>query len=131
MQRPRYTEEELAKSLGITVGEVRERRSRLAAMHLLGQVENHAWVARSPHAAADALLAVEEEEIERRRRDVFRRREELLALTADYLEARRLRSSAGLVEVLHGVETVRATLTELAALCTRGVDAMVSGGAQS
>ncbi|NYV73733.1 LuxR C-terminal-related transcriptional regulator [Streptomyces sp. UH6] len=131
VQRPRYTDEELAKSLGVTVGEVRERRSRLAAMRLLEQVEHDAWIARSPHAAADALLADEEEEIERRRRDVSRRREELLALTADYLDARRLRSSTGLVEVLHGVETVRVTVTELAALCTRGVDAMVPGGAQS
>ncbi|MFF4173287.1 LuxR C-terminal-related transcriptional regulator [Streptomyces sp. NPDC001744] len=131
VQKPRYTDAELAERLGVEPEEVRERRKRLADARLLQRIDEDAWVARSPQAAADALLADEEEELERRRRELARRKEELLALTADYLDARRLRSSTGLVEVLHGVETVRAALTELAALCSRSVDSMVPGGAQS
>lgn len=131
VQKPRHTEEDLARLLGVPPREVRRRRRRLADLHLLKQVDEDTWVARSPHAAADALLGEEERDLERRRLEIVRRRDELTALTAEYLDARRLRSDAGHVEVLQGVETVRATLTEIAALCAIRVDSMVPGGAQS
>ncbi|SCD39799.1 regulatory protein, luxR family [Streptomyces sp. BpilaLS-43] len=131
LQKPRYTDEELAQGLGLDPAEVRRRREHLAELRLLRQVDEDTWVAVSPHAAADALLGDEEKELEQRRTELARRREELTALTAEYLEARSLRSSAAHVETLHGLETVRAALTELAALCTTSVDSMVPGGAQS
>ncbi|MGW2277225.1 LuxR C-terminal-related transcriptional regulator [Streptomyces sp. NPDC001770] len=131
LQKPRYTDEELARGLGLDPAEVRRRRQHLADLRLLRRVDEDTWVAVSPHAAADALLGDEERELEERRMKLARRREDLTALTAEYLEARSLRSSAAHVETLHGLETVRAALTELAALCTTSVDSMVPGGAQS
>lgn len=95
------------------------------------RVDERTFVARSPHAAADSLLAEKERELDRQRRDITARREELAALTADYLEARRMRSTSDDVELLEGVETVRAMLTDLATLSRHSVDSMVTGGAQS
>ncbi|MFJ9698969.1 helix-turn-helix transcriptional regulator [Streptomyces fradiae] len=131
IQRPKNGEAELARRLGVAPEEVCLRRQRLTELRLLEQVDDETWVARSPHAAADALLGEEERQLERRRLGVAQRREALTALTADYLDARRLRSDAGQVEVLQGVETVRATLSELAALAATSVDSMAPGGAQS
>lgn len=131
IQKPKNGEAELARRLGVAPDEVCRRRQRLTELRLLEQVDEETWVARSPHAAADALLGEEERQLERQRLEVAQRREALTALTADYLDARRLRSDAGQVEVLQGVETVRATLTELAALATTAVDSMAPGGAQS
>ncbi|MGW7313832.1 LuxR C-terminal-related transcriptional regulator [Streptomyces sp. NPDC054854] len=127
----RYSEEELAQHVGISRQELRMRRKRLSDLHLLQHIDDQTYIALSPQAAADSLLAGDERELEQRRREITSRREELAALTPDYLDARHLRSTSDNVEILEGVETVRAMLTDLAALSRRSVDSMVTGGAQS
>ncbi|RKN51636.1 LuxR family transcriptional regulator, partial [Streptomyces klenkii] len=122
---------QLAARAGIGVGEVECAEERLSRLGLLRPSPGGGWVAISPESAAEQVLAPLEQEILERRITMAATREQLLALSGDYLEARGLRSAQSSIEVVEGLDNLRAVIDDLARTCTGSLDALVPGGGQS
>ncbi|WP_234320184.1 helix-turn-helix domain-containing protein [Streptomyces sp. SBT349] len=121
---------QLAARAGVTAAEVSAAEERLADLGLLQQSPGGGWVAISPESAADALLAPLEQDVLHRRIAMAATRERLHSLSGDYLEARSLRSAGSSVEVVRGIDNIRAVIDDLARTCVSSLDALVPGGGQ-
>ncbi|WP_258534469.1 helix-turn-helix transcriptional regulator [Streptomyces sp. PT12] len=84
-------------------------------------------VAISPESAADALLAPLEQDILERRIAMATTRARLHSLSGDYLEARSLRSAKTSIEVVEGIDNIRAVIDDLARTCMTSLDALMPG----
>ncbi|WP_258534470.1 helix-turn-helix transcriptional regulator [Streptomyces sp. PT12] len=122
---------QLAARAGLTVDDVSAAEERLAQLGLLQQSPGGGWVAISPESAADALLAPFEQDILERRIAMAATRERLHSLSGDYLEARSLRFARSSVEVVRGLDNIRAVIDDLARTCVTSLDALAPGGGQS
>jgi DNA-binding CsgD family transcriptional regulator len=123
--------DQLAARLGLTAAAVLTAENRLSRLGLLQPSPGGGWVAVSPESAAESLLAPLEQEVFEQRVGMAATREQLLALSGDYLEARSLRSARSVVEVVKGIDNIRAVIDDLARTCTESLDALVPGGGQS
>ncbi|UED88570.1 helix-turn-helix transcriptional regulator [Streptomyces profundus] len=120
----------MAGLLELTVEEVLDAERRLARLGLLQPSPGGGWVAINPENAAESLLAPVEGAILERRVAMAATRERLHALSGDYLQARSLRSARSSIEVVEGIENIRAVIDDLARTCTESLDALVPGGGQ-
>lgn len=130
LENPRTTVEQLACALQAPVDEVTERQSVLASLRLLHLSDDGAWAVRNPDVAADQLLATEEAAVQRAHRRIADTRAEITTLTAEYLEARRLTSLSGQIEVVPGLDNVRVAIDDLSDLALKSIDTMAPGGGQ-
>ncbi|WP_062203767.1 LuxR C-terminal-related transcriptional regulator [Streptomyces sp. NBRC 109706] len=122
---------ELSRQLELTVEEVLDAERRLARLGLLQPSPGGGWVAINPENAAESLLAPIEGDILERRVAMAATRERLHALSGDYLQARSLRSARTSIEVVEGIENIRAVIDDLARTCTESLDSVVPGGGQT
>ncbi|MDT0343014.1 helix-turn-helix transcriptional regulator [Streptomyces litchfieldiae] len=122
---------QLAARAGLTAADVSRAEERLSRLGLLQPSPGGGWVAVSPESAAESLLAPLEQDIFEQRIAMAAAREQLLALSGDYLEARSLRSARSSIEVVKGIDNIRAVIDDLARTCTESLDALVPGGGQS
>ncbi|WP_078900222.1 helix-turn-helix transcriptional regulator [Streptomyces sp. SBT349] len=127
MIHPTDSVEQIAARSGLNAEEVKDAESRLFALGLLRSSPGGGRVAISPESAADALLAPLEADILQRRIAMATTRARLHSLSGDYLEARSLRSAKSSVEVVEGIDNIRAVLDDLARTCMTALDAMLPG----
>ncbi|WP_129842327.1 helix-turn-helix transcriptional regulator [Streptomyces sp. RFCAC02] len=120
----------IAARAGLTPEDVANAESRLSALGLLRPSPSGGRVAISPESAADALLAPVEQEIMERRIAMAATRARLHALSGDYLEARSLRSVKSSIEIVEGLDNIRAVIEDLGRTCAKSLDSLVPGGAQ-
>ncbi|WP_052848371.1 helix-turn-helix transcriptional regulator [Streptomyces avicenniae] len=123
--------ERIAVRADLPVEDVVLAESRLAELGLLRPSPSGGRVAISPESAADALLAPMEQDILERRIAMAATRARLHALSGDYLEARSLRSAKSSIEIVEGIDNIRAVIDDLGRTCAKSLDALVPGGAQS
>ncbi|MDB1089482.1 helix-turn-helix transcriptional regulator [Streptomyces sp. ACA25] len=128
---PTDSVEHIAGRAGLAVEQVVSAEARLTALGLLRPSPGGGWVAISPESAADELLAPAEQDILQRRIAMAATRARLHALSGDYLEARSLRSSTSNIEVIKGIENVRAVIDDLARTCSQSLDTMHPAGGLS
>ncbi|WP_344265617.1 helix-turn-helix transcriptional regulator [Streptomyces sodiiphilus] len=121
---------QIAVRAELTPQEAADAESRLEALGLLRRSPSGGWVAISPESAADDLLAPVEQEILQRRITMAATRARLHALSGDYLEARSMRSAKSSIEIIEGIDSIRAVIDDLARTCVSSLDAMVPGGGQ-
>ncbi|WP_326596911.1 helix-turn-helix transcriptional regulator [Streptomyces sp. NBC_01803] len=119
--------EQIAARSGLTHEEVADAESRLFTLGLLRPSPGGGRVAISPESAADALLAPLEQDILQRRIAMATTRARLHSLSGDYLEARSLRSAKSSIEVVEGIDNIRAVLDDLARTCVKTLEALVPG----
>ncbi|WP_255308180.1 helix-turn-helix domain-containing protein [Streptomyces marincola] len=128
---PTDSAEQLAARAALTAAEVARAEDRLSHLGLLQPSPGGGWVAVSPESAAESLLAPLEQEVFEQRIAMAATREQLLALSGDYVEARSLRSARSSIEVVEGIDNIRAVIDDLARTCAESLDALVPGGGQS
>ncbi|WP_129842326.1 helix-turn-helix transcriptional regulator [Streptomyces sp. RFCAC02] len=121
----------LAARAGLTPEEAARAEVRLLALGLLQRSPSGGWVAIDPESAADHLLAPVEQEILEKRIAMAATREQLLALSGDYVEARSLRSIRSSIENVAGIDNIRAVVDDLVRTCAGTLDVLVPGGGQS
>jgi DNA-binding CsgD family transcriptional regulator len=119
--------EQIAVRSGLSPGDVADAESRLFALGLLRRSPGGGRVAISPESAADALLAPMEQDILQRRIAMAAARARLHALSGDYLEARSLRSAKSSIEVVEGIDNIRAVIDDLARTCVKSIDGINPG----
>jgi hypothetical protein len=124
---PTDSVEHLAKRLGITPAQVTAAESKLSALGLIRTSPGGGWVAISPESAADELLGPAEQDILQKRIAMAATRARLHSLTGDYLEARSLRSTRSNIEVIEGVDNIRAVIEDLARTSSRTTDVFILG----
>ncbi len=122
---------QLAVRAGLTDAEVSLAEEQLSLLGLLQPSPGGGWVAISPESAAESLLAPMEQDILRRRIAMAATREQLHALSGDYLEARSLRSATSSIEIVRELGTIRSVIDDLARNCTGSVDVLSPGGGQN
>ncbi|WP_059012479.1 helix-turn-helix domain-containing protein [Streptomyces specialis] len=122
---------QLAARAGYTAGEVAEAERLLSRLGLLQPSPTGGWVAVSPESAAENLLAPLEQDVLQRRIAMAATREQLLALSGDYLEARSMRSARSSIEIVEGLDNIRAVIDDLARTCADSLDALIPGGAEN
>ncbi|TDC66128.1 helix-turn-helix domain-containing protein [Streptomyces hainanensis] len=131
MIHPTNSVEWIAVRAGLTPEQVKEAEFQLAELGLLRPSPSGGRVAISPESAADALLAPLERDILQRRIAMAATRARLHALSGDYLEARSMRSAKSSIEIVEGIDNIRAVIDDLGRTCTKSLDALVPGGAVS
>ncbi|TDC20960.1 LuxR family transcriptional regulator [Streptomyces sp. 8K308] len=119
---------QLAARAGLDRKQVSQAEKKLSQLGLLQRSPSGGWVAISPESAAEALLAPLERDILQQRIAMAATREQLHALSGDYLEARSMRSAKSSIEVVEGIENVRAVIDDLARTCTTSLESMQPGG---
>ncbi len=122
---------QLAARAGLRTEDVARAEERLSRLGLLQPSPGGGWVAVSPESAAESLLAPLEQDIFQQRIAMAATREQLLALSGDYLEARSLRSASSSIEVVEGLDNIRAVIDDLARTCAESLDALVPGSGQT
>lgn len=125
---PTDSVDELAVRVGLSPDEVRATEARLADLSLLQPSPSGGWSAVSPETAADTLLATAQQEVLDKQRAIATARAQMHALTGEYLEARSMRSAKGRVEVIEGIDNIRAVIDDLARTCKSSVDVLSPGG---
>lgn len=125
---PTDSVELIAARGGLTTEEVRATERRLANLSLLQPSPSGGWSAVSPETAADSLLSSAQQDILERQTAIASARAQMHALTGDYLEARSMRSAKGRVEVIEGLDNIRAVIDDLARTCKSSVDVLSPGG---
>ncbi|MEO3749053.1 LuxR C-terminal-related transcriptional regulator [Streptomyces sp. B6B3] len=120
---------QLAVRAGVTPADVSRAEQRLSVLGLLQPSPGGGWVAISPESAAESLLAPMEQDILRRRIAMAATREQMHALSGDYLEARSLRSATSSIEIVSDLGNVRSVIDDLARNCTSSVEVLSPGGA--
>ncbi|MDT0343013.1 helix-turn-helix transcriptional regulator [Streptomyces litchfieldiae] len=126
MIHPTDSVEQIAARAGLTADEVTDAESRLFALGLLRASPGGGRVAISPESAADALLAPLEQDILQRRIAMATTRARLHSLSGDYLEARSMRSAKTIIEVVEGIDNIRAVIDDLARTCVKSIDALTA-----
>lgn len=121
----------LAARAGLKPEEVSRAEAKLSELGLLQRSPGGGWAAVSPEAAADTLLAPLEQDILQRWIAMAATRERLHALSGDYLEARSLRSAESSIEIVEGIDSIRAVIDDLARTCSGSLDALHPRGGQS
>lgn len=124
---PTDSAEHLAKRLAISPDQVTAAETKLRALGLIRRSPGGGWVAISPESAADELLGPAEADILQKRIAMAATRARLHALTGDYLEARSMRSSRSNIEIIEGLDNIRAVIDDLARNCSRSLDSFVPG----
>lgn len=124
---PTDSVERLAARAGLTPQEAQDAEARLAALGLLRPSPRGGKVAVSPETAADTLLAPLEQEILQRRIAMAATRAQFHALSAEYLEARSMRSAKTSVEIVRGPDSAWAVIDDLARTCSESLDTFVPG----
>ncbi|MEV1011171.1 helix-turn-helix transcriptional regulator [Streptomyces sp. NPDC049881] len=122
---------QLAARAGLSPEEAARAEGRLLELGLLQRSPGGGWVAINPESAAENLLAPAEQEILQQRIAMAATREQLLALSGDYLEARGMRSARSSIEIVEGIDNIRAVIDDLVRNCVRCLDVLVPGGGQS
>lgn len=125
---PTDSVDELAVRAGLGADVVAATEARLADLSLLQPAPSGGWSAVSPETAADTLLAAAQQEVLERQTAIATARAQMHALTGEYLEARSMRSAKGRVEVIEGLDNVRAVIDDLARTCMSSVDVLSPGG---
>ncbi|MDT0322307.1 helix-turn-helix transcriptional regulator [Streptomyces millisiae] len=110
---------------------MKDAEFQLAELGLLRPSPSGGRVAISPESAADALLAPMEQDILQRRIAMAATRARLHALSGDYLEARSMRSAKSSIEIVEGIDNIRAVIDDLGRTCAKSLDALVYGGPQT
>ncbi|WP_461037731.1 LuxR C-terminal-related transcriptional regulator [Streptomyces mayteni] len=131
MIHPTNSPEWIAVRAGLTPEQVRDAEFQLAELGLLRPSPSGGRVAISPESAADALLAPMEKDILQRRIAMAATRTKLHALSGDYLEARSMRSAKSSIEIVEGIDNIRAVIDDLGRTCAKSLDSLVHGGAQT
>lgn len=121
----------IADMIKVSIDELEAAQNTLEALRLLQPSSVGGWVAVSPETASDILLADTERAILEKQALVTGMRARLNSLSGDYLEARSLRTRQDRVEVVEGIDGIRAVIDDLARTCVTSLDAMVPGGGQS
>ncbi|RKN07811.1 LuxR family transcriptional regulator [Streptomyces radicis] len=127
MIHPTDSVEQIAARADLTPDDVKDAESRLFSLGLLRSSPGGGRVAISPESAADALLAPLEQDILERRIAMATTRARLHSLSGDYLEARSLRSAKTSIEVVEGIDNIRAVIDDLARTCMTSLDALMPG----
>ncbi|MCE7082413.1 LuxR C-terminal-related transcriptional regulator [Streptomyces sp. ST2-7A] len=122
---------QVAARAGVAPDEAARAEEQLADLGLLRPSPGGGWVAISPESAADELLAPLEQDILQRRIAMAATRARLHALSGDYLEARSLRSAKTNIEVIKGIDSIRAVIDDLTRTCSSSLDTLAPGGGQS
>ncbi|WP_461037732.1 LuxR C-terminal-related transcriptional regulator [Streptomyces mayteni] len=122
---------QLAARAGLDREQVAEAEKKLSALGLLQRSPSGGWVAISPESAAEALLAPLERDILQQRIAMAATREQLHTLSGDYLEARSMRSAKSSIEIVRGIDNIRAVIDDLGRTCAISLDALVPGGGQA
>ncbi|WP_326596913.1 helix-turn-helix transcriptional regulator [Streptomyces sp. NBC_01803] len=122
---------QLAARAGFTADEVAEAERLLSRLGLLQPSPGGGWVAVSPESAAEGLLAPLEQDVLQRRIAMAATREQLLALSGEYLEARSMRSAKTSIEIVEGLDNIRAVIDDLARTCAESLDALIPGGVEN
>ncbi|MGK5529453.1 LuxR C-terminal-related transcriptional regulator [Streptomyces sp. URMC 129] len=122
---------QLAARAGCTAEDVAGAERLLSRLGLLQPSPGGGWVAVSPESAAESLLAPLEQDILQRRIAMAATREQLLALSGDYLEARSMRSAKSSIEIVEGLDNVRSVIDDLARTCAESLDALIPGGGEN
>ncbi|WP_281254702.1 helix-turn-helix transcriptional regulator [Streptomyces aidingensis] len=128
---PTDSSAQLATRLDAGLDTVNEAERKLSALGLLRRSPGGGWVAISPESAADELLGPAEQDILQRRIALAATRARLHALTGDYLEARSMRSARSNIEIVEGIDHIRAVIDDLARTCSRSLDTMHPGSGHS
>jgi DNA-binding CsgD family transcriptional regulator len=124
---PTDSVEHLAKRLAITTEQVVTAEAKLSALGLIRNSPGGGWVAISPESAADELLGPAEQDILQKRISMAATRARLHSLTGDYLEARSMRSTRSSIEVIEGIDNIRAVIDDLARTCSQSIDVFILG----
>ncbi|WP_165985688.1 helix-turn-helix transcriptional regulator [Streptomyces sp. YIM 98790] len=127
MIHPTDSSAQLAARLDVGLETVNEAERKLSALGLLRRSPGGGWVAISPESAADELLGPAEQDILQRRIALAATRARLHALTGDYLEARSMRSARSNIEIIEGIDHIRAVIDDLARTCSQSLDTMHPG----
>ena len=122
---------ELAERAWLAPETVAEAEKELISMGLLCASPAGGWVAVSPDTATEELIASAEQEVLQRQVALGAIRARMHALSSHYLEARSMRSARGDIEIVRGLENVRAIIDDLARTASTSVDTLASGGGQS
>ncbi|MEV6841666.1 helix-turn-helix transcriptional regulator [Streptomyces sp. NPDC051133] len=122
---------QISELLGLPVERVEEAKEMLRTAQLLQPALGDGWVAVSPDTAADILLADAEQAMLDQNSQIAAVRARLGTWTVAYLEARSMRSVKDRIEVIEGIDGIRAVIDDLARTCEKSIDAMVPGGGQS
>ncbi|MEU1378422.1 helix-turn-helix domain-containing protein [Streptomyces triculaminicus] len=131
IMRPEIDSGHIPVALGLPEERTKEAERKLRLAQLLQPTPAGGWVAVSPETAADTLLAEAEQSVLEHRSRIAAVRVGLGAWSGSYMEARSMRSVKDRIEVVRGVEAIRAVIDDLARTCTDSVDAMVPGGGQT
>jgi DNA-binding CsgD family transcriptional regulator len=129
--RPTDSAEELAGRAGLAPDVVIQAQNELISLGLLAVSPAGGWVAVNPETATEKLVASTEQEILRQQVALGAVRARMHALSGHYLEARSMRSARGDIELVRGLENVRAVIEDLARTASTSVDTLASGGGQS
>jgi DNA-binding CsgD family transcriptional regulator/sugar-specific transcriptional regulator TrmB len=124
---PTDSVEHLAKRLAISAEQVAAAESKLSALGLIRNSPGGGWVAISPESAADELLGPAEQDILQKRISMAATRARLHSLTGDYLEARSMRSTRSNIEVIEGLDNIRAVIDDLARTSSQSIDVFITG----
>jgi DNA-binding CsgD family transcriptional regulator len=122
---------QLANRAGLATAEVSRAERHLAKLGLLQPSPGGGWVAVSPESAAESLLAPMEQDILQRRIAMAATREQLHALSGDYLEARSMRSAKGTIEIVEDMGNIRSVIDDLARTCASSIEVLSPGGGQN
>jgi DNA-binding CsgD family transcriptional regulator len=122
---------QLAQRVGLEVAEVARAERHLAHLGLLQPSPGGGWVAVNPESAAESLLAPVEQDILQRRITMAATREQLHALSGDYLEARGMRSAKGSIEIVRDLGNIRSVIDDLARTCVSSIEVLSPGGGQN
>ena len=122
---------QLASRAGLTREQVAEAEEKLATLGLIQRSPSGGWVAISPESAAETLIAPMERDILQRRIAMAATRERLHTLSGDYLEARSMRSAKTSIEIVEGIDNIRAVIDDLVRTCVSSLEVLISGGGQS
>ncbi|MGP3970732.1 LuxR C-terminal-related transcriptional regulator [Streptomyces sp. 6N223] len=122
---------QLAERAGLQVAEVARAERHLARLGLLQPSPGGGWVAVNPESAAESLLAPVEQDILERRITMAATREQLHALSGDYLEARGMRSAKGSIEIVKDLGNIRSVIDDLARTCASSIEVLSPGGGQN
>jgi DNA-binding CsgD family transcriptional regulator/sugar-specific transcriptional regulator TrmB len=122
---------ELAQRAGLPRDLVISAEQELTNLGLLRTSPGGGSVAVNPETATEELIAATDQEILQRQVALGAVRARMNALSSHYLEARSMRAARGDIEVVRGLDNVRALIEDLARTASSSVDTLASGGGQS
>jgi len=133
LQRGYFSADAIAVDLGLSHTDVDRAQQVLLGLRLLRPLpaDPGRLAPVSPNVAVAELVSPVERLILRHQEVVDRIRAQFLALMPTYFEIRRMRNQGEAVDVVNGVDQVRALLRDAAQRCTGEVMTMQPGGARN